>query len=114
MSEIKGNKKPKFLRPNYGRTKRSRVKGNWRKPRGIDNKKRIKRKFMGASPSIGYGRNNKLKEFHPSGLLEVRVHNASELEGVTKRVVRIAGGVGVLKRKAIMEKAKAMGLRVLN
>ncbi|MEM0106653.1 MAG: eL32 family ribosomal protein, partial [Candidatus Micrarchaeaceae archaeon] len=45
---------PKFLVPNVYAKNRSRVKDRWRKQRGIDNKKRIKKAFMGAEPTIGY------------------------------------------------------------
>ncbi|MDE1811213.1 MAG: hypothetical protein KGH66_04175, partial [Candidatus Micrarchaeota archaeon] len=46
---------PKFNVPNFGARSMSRVPERWRKQRGIDNKKRIKRNFMGAEPTIGYG-----------------------------------------------------------
>ena len=45
---------PKFNIPNYGTRAGAAVKDRWRKQRGIDNKKRIKRSYAGASPEIGY------------------------------------------------------------
>ena len=105
-------KHPKFLPPNYGRKKR--VKLRWRKPRGIDNKKKIHKKIMGASPSIGWRSARDDRGFHPSGLMELLVRNVKELDGAKDVAVRIAGAVGAKKRAVIMEKAKKLGLPVLN
>ena len=105
---------PKFRRPNYGRSSRSRIKIAWRRPRGIDNKKRLKIAYMGASPSIGYGQPAEIKYKHPQGLHEVLVQSPSELAGLKEVVVRIASGVGAVKREAIQKLAAAMKLRVLN
>ncbi|GEM_PF-232397 len=110
---IKKRKHPKFLRPNYGRSSRSRIKKNWRRPRGIDNKKRLKIKYMGASPSIGYGQPAAIRGFHPRGKPEVLVQTPADLEGLKDVVIRIAGGVGRLKRAAIEKLAASKGLHVL-
>ena len=105
---------PKFLRPNYGRSSRSRIKIAWRRQRGIDNKKRMKIRYMGASPSIGYGQPSKIRHFHPSGMPEVLVQSPSEVAGLKGVMVRIASGVGRLKREAIIRLAEAAKLRVAN
>ncbi len=105
---------PKFLRPNYGRSSRSRIKLAWRRQRGIDNKKRMKIRYMGASPSIGYGQPSAIKGFHPSGVPEVLVQSPSEISGLKGVIVRIASGVGRLKREAIIKLAEAAKLRIAN
>ena len=105
---------PKFLRPNYGRSSRSRIKLAWRRPRGIDNKKRLKIKYMGASPSIGYRQPREIRYEHPSGMQEVLVQTPSELAGLKEVAVRIASGVGRKKREEIIRLAEGMKLRVLN
>ena len=105
---------PKFLRPNYGRSSRSRIKLAWRRPRGIDNKKRMKIKYMGKSPSIGYGQPSEIKYNHPLGLPELLVQTPSQLAGIKDMVVRIAGGVGRKKREDIIKLAESMKLPVLN
>ncbi|MFA6214016.1 MAG: eL32 family ribosomal protein [Candidatus Micrarchaeia archaeon] len=110
---IKKRKHPKFLRPNYGRSSRSRIKLAWRRPRGIDNKKRLKIKYMGASPSIGYRQPNAIRYFHPRGLPEALVQTPADLAGLKNVVIRIAGSVGRLKRAAIEKLASSMGLHVL-
>ena len=111
---IKKRKHPKFLRPNYGRSSRSRIKIAWRRPRGIDNKKRQKIAYMGASPSIGYGQPAKIKYFHPAGKREKLVQTPAELVGLKDIFIRIAGSVGRKKREVIEKLAKEAGLRVLN
>ncbi len=105
---------PKFLRPNYGRSSRSRIKLAWRRPRGIDNKKRMKIKYMGKSPSIGYGQPSEIKYNHPLGLPELLVQTPSQLAGIKDMVVRIAGGVGRKKREDIIKLAESMKLKVVN
>jgi len=105
---------PKFRRPNYGRTSRSRIKIAWRRPRGIDNKKAFKLKYMGCSPSIGYGQPSEIKYKHPQGLHELLVQSPVDLKGVKDVVVRIASGVGAVKREAIQKLAEQMKLRILN
>jgi large subunit ribosomal protein L32e len=111
---IKKRNHPQFLRPNYGRSSRSRIKKNWRRQRGIDNKKRLKIKYMGASPSIGYGQPAAIRGFHPRGKPEALVQSPSELENLKDIVIRIASGVGRLKREAIQKLAASKGLHVAN
>jgi len=110
---IKKRKHPKFLRPNYGRSSRSRIKIAWRRPRGIDNKKRLKIKYMGESPSIGYRQPKAIRYNHPRGLPEVLVQTPADLAGLKNVVIRIAGSVGRLKRAAIEKLAASMKLHVV-
>lgn len=106
---------PTFRRPNYGRTKRSRIKANWRRPRGIDNKMAFKKKYMGKRPSIGYRQDKTIRGQHPRAAPETLVNNVSEIESVkAPSLVRIAGSVGARLKKTLVEKAKALKLHVLN
>lgn len=112
---LKKKSKPKFLRPNYGRSSRKRVKANWRRPRGIDNKKRIKKAYMGALPSIGYSQDKKIRGLHPCGKREALVSNLVQLNSISKDyAVRIASPVGKKLRLQIFQKALNLGLKVLN
>lgn len=106
--------KPKFLRPNYGRSSRARVKGNWRRQRGEDNKKRIGKAHMGKSPNIGYGQDKKIKFVHPVGKREALVHNMAELNAVEDKVVRISATVSKRLRQKLVEEAQKKKLVVLN
>jgi large subunit ribosomal protein L32e len=115
--KLKSMKKthPKFFRANFGRTKRKRIKDNWRKPRGIDNKKRIKIKYVGAEPNIGWRGRKEVRGLHPSGFKEVLISTPKELDSLGKdKVVRISSGVGRKKRNDIIEKSLKLGLKVVN
>jgi len=108
----KKKKKPKFNVLNLGFHKR--VKARWRKPRGTHNKKRMKKKWAGALPNIGYRNPEELRDLHPNGYKEVLVHNVAELEELKDVLVRIAAAVGAKKREEIEKKAKAMKLKIAN
>ncbi len=107
--------KPKYRRPNYGRVKR--VKANWRKPRGIDNKQRKKLKAYGAVVKVGHRKKKSERDLR-NGKIELLVHNVPELEKVIKEknnfVVRIAAGVGKKKRIEILKIAKNKKIEVVN
>jgi large subunit ribosomal protein L32e len=107
-------KHPKFLPPNYGRKKRIKIR--WRRPRGIDSKKRVDIAYMGAVPKIGWRSARATRGIHPSGMREIMVHNPSEIEDLKGMdvVVRISGGVGKKKRGQMLAAAKQAGLKVLN
>ncbi len=111
---IKKRKKPRFNVPNYGFMKS--VKKRWRRPRGVDNKKRIRKKFAGASPRIGYRNPKLLRYVHPKGKKEMLVNNTFDLNTAKDNdmFVRIAAQVGGKKRATIIEKAKLLGLTILN
>ena len=105
-------KKPKFSPMNL--TTRIRVKDRWRKPRGVANKRRRKCAYVGPSPRVGYKNAEEARHLHPLGLPEFLVKTPTELDGAKDVLVRIAGSVGAKKRTLIEEKAKKLGLRVLN
>ncbi|XP_074600450.1 ribosomal protein L32 [Brevipalpus obovatus] len=95
-----------------------KVKPNWRKPKGIDN--RVRRKFKGQlrMPKIGYGSNKKTRHMLPNGFKKVLVHNVKELEMLMmvnrKFCGEIAHSVSAKTRKAIVEKSKAMAIKLTN
>merc|ERR1712213_107067 len=68
----------KFIRHQSDRY--GKVKSNWRKPKGIDN--RVRRRFKGQykMPNIGYGTWKKCKHVTPEGFKRFLVHNVKELE----------------------------------
>lgn len=112
---VSKKKKPAFNVPNLGFFKS--VKARWRRPRGTANKKRMKYKFMGANPKVGYRNAVSIRGMHPCGKREVLLGSLGDLEalkGAKDVVLRFASGIGERKRKLISEKAKAMGLRIVN
>lgn len=116
MTEIQKRRKPTFARPNYGRTSRGRIRSAWRRPRGIDNKQRIGKKYMPRKPVIGFGQNAAIRGMHPTGKREVLITHEKMLEAVAPGAmhVRIAAGIGKRLKKKLMEMARAKNLRVLN
>ncbi|MGC8661388.1 MAG: 50S ribosomal protein L32e [Nitrososphaeria archaeon] len=106
--------KHKFVRQESWRYKKLKV--NWRKPKGIDNKMRLQMKGWPPLVKVGYRSTRKGRGLHPSGLQEIIVHNVKELSGIDpkKQAVRIAGTVGLKKRLDILKEARRMGLRLLN
>ncbi|XP_060231195.1 large ribosomal subunit protein eL32-like [Meriones unguiculatus] len=95
-----------------------KIKRNWRKPRGIDN--RVRRRFKGQilMPNIGYGSNKKTKHMLPSGFQKFLVHNVKELEVLLmcnkSYCAEIAHNVSSKNRKAIVERAAQLAIRVTN
>ncbi|HDR53503.1 MAG TPA: 50S ribosomal protein L32e [archaeon] len=86
----------------------------WRKPRGQKNP--IRRKVRGKlpMPSVGYRSAVVKRGLHPTGLMEIRVMNVGELASLTpKYIVRISSTVGRRKRMMIFQKARQMGLKVV-
>jgi large subunit ribosomal protein L32e len=88
----------------------------WRRPKGIDNKIRMKKKGYPPIVNVGYRGPRGVRGVHPSGFIEVIVHNPEELSRVNPetQAVRIASTVGVRKRIEIIREAVRRGIRVLN
>jgi len=107
-------KKPKFRRQESWRYKK--LKENWRRPRGLDNKMRKKVKGWPPSPNIGYRTLKEIRGLHPSGFKEDTVFNIDDLNKVDPKfeAIRIAHTVGTRKRIEISSRAREMGISVLN
>ena len=107
-------RKPEFVRQESWRY--VRVKESWRKPRGMDSKMRLQKKGWPPIVKVGYRGPAKARGLHPSGYQEVLVHNVEELERLdpTRQAARIAHTVGLRKRIQIMERARELGIYVVN
>lgn len=71
-------KKPEFVRIDQWRYKRIEDSG-WRNTRSIDNKIRRKWKGWPKPVEVGYRKPAAVRGLHPSGFVEVLVHNVEEL-----------------------------------
>jgi len=93
-----------------------RIKDQWRKPKGIDNKMRTELQGWPKSVKDGYRGPAEVRGLHASGYEEVMVWNTTDLENVNPetQVARIGGTVGNKKKEAILEKAEELNVRILN
>ena len=106
----------KFIRHQSDRY--DKVKQSWRKPKGIDNRVRRRFKGMYKMPNIGYGSNKMTKHAMPSGFKKVLIHNMKELEVLMMQnkvyCAEIAHGVASKNRKALIERAAQLAIRITN
>jgi large subunit ribosomal protein L32e len=114
IREAINRRRPKFRRQEWFRYKRLGLK--WRAPRGVHSKMRRHYKYRPNIVSIGYRSPRLTRGYHPSGFKEVLVYNVKDLEKLNPRIeaARIGSTVGWRKRMAIEDRAKELGIRVLN
>lgn len=118
--KIKKRQHPRFNVPNAGARNRSRVPERWRKQRGIDSKKRVKKAFAGAEPTIGYGNPQELRGVRANGRRAMLVHNANELksmisnQGVEEFEVTLASALSRRKKMELTKLANDNKIRVTN
>ncbi|XP_006881038.1 PREDICTED: 60S ribosomal protein L32-like [Elephantulus edwardii] len=95
-----------------------KIKRNWCKPRGIDNKvwRRVKGQIL--MPNIGYGSSKKTKHMLPSGFRKFLVNNLKELEVLLmcnkSSSPEVMHNVSSKNRKAIVERAARLAISVTN
>ena len=115
-SRIVKKRTKKFIRHQSDRY--VKLRPNWRKPKGIDN--RVRRRFKGQylMPNIGYGSAKATKHVCPDGFKKVLVHNVRELEVLLMQnrtfSAEVAHNVSSRKRKEIVERAQQLAIRVTN
>lgn len=105
--------KPKFVRRNYIKLK---LKDKWRKPRGLHNKLRLKRKGHIKNPSTGYRSPKLVRYLDRNGLSPVIVSNINEISKLdsTKNSLIFNSTSGIRSRLKMLDKAQEMKFTVLN
>jgi large subunit ribosomal protein L32e len=113
---IKRKEHPKFVVPNFGEKRHKRVQYRWRKQRGIDNKKRVKRSGYGAVPNIGYKNNDSVRGLRQEGRKSILINNRKELESATQKdaVFVFSHALSKRKRLELQEIADAKGFDIAN
>eukprot|EP00088_Acartia_fossae_P008895 TRINITY_DN14288_c0_g1_i1.p2 TRINITY_DN14288_c0_g1~~TRINITY_DN14288_c0_g1_i1.p2 ORF type:complete len:148 (+),score=6.95 TRINITY_DN14288_c0_g1_i1:82-525(+) len=96
-----------------------RVKEAWRKPRGIDNRTRRRFKGTRAMPKIGFGTDRRTRNrLQTNGLYKFTIKNEKELEALLMHndqyCAEIAACVGQKMRIVLIERARQLGVRVVN
>jgi large subunit ribosomal protein L32e len=113
LRDAQKRRHPSFTRLESWRYKK--LKSVWRKPKGIDNHMRLKRKGWPKSVTVGYRSPKKIRGLHPSGFYEKLVYNLKDLETIQpQEAIRISQSVGRRKRAEIVEKAQELAIHVLN
>jgi large subunit ribosomal protein L32e len=114
LRELVKKKKPDFVRQENWRYRR--LKENWRRPRGLDNKMRRKIKGWPPTVSVGYRGPKVARGLHPSGYNEVLLYNAAGLQKIDPKTqaIRIAHAVGKRKRTKILLEARKRKITILN
>ena len=107
------NKFVRFESEDFGK-----LKSNWRRPRGIDN--RVRRRFRGNKqmPHSGYGADKKTRFVLPSGFKKFVVCNLSDLEILltNNRVYcgELAHNLSARKKAILVKRAAELNVRLTN
>ncbi|KAK5974257.1 Ribosomal Protein Large subunit [Trichostrongylus colubriformis] len=90
-----------------------RLKPNWRKPKGIDN--RVRRRFRGmrAMPTIGFGSDKRTRFVLPCGYKKVLDLDMLLMQSF-RYIGEVAHTVSAQSRKAIVERAAQLNIKLTN
>lgn len=109
-------RKPEFLRHLWWKKAKFKNKPKWRKPKGLDNKMRLKLKGYPPIVQIGYRSPRKVRGYHPSGKIPVVIHNINELESLDpdKHIIYIGASIGLKKKLELAKIVEERGFKIAN
>ncbi len=105
-------KKKRFIR--YKSVNQVKLKGGWRRLRGIHNKVRLKKKGHIHKVSIGYGTKRETRNRYNSLFDYKFINNINDLDNITREYILISKNIGLKKKIEILKKAKEMNLKIIN
>ena len=113
--EVK-SRKPKFKRAQVNQFAKLKNTDAWRKPKGMGNKIRRRRRGLPKMPSVGYGSPSKVRGLNKKGLEEVIVTKISDLENknLKEKVIVISRTLGARKRLELLKIIKQKKFDVAN
>ena len=107
-------KRPIFRREDCNKLKS--VSPSWRRPTGTHSKVRHQLKGRVLRIKTGYRSPAEIRGSHKSGLFPIMAFAVSDFDKINKEThgAVIASGVGLKKKVVMLQKAKQLGVRVLN
>ena len=116
LKKMKKARKPSFKRQQINQFKKLKNKNNWRKPKGIDSKMRLKRRGHRKMPNPGYSLPKKIRNTNKEGFFEIIVENVTQLKKIDSKtkVALISKRVGNKKKIEILQEAKKLNIKISN
>ena len=111
--EVKA-KKPRFRR--HDSHKKLKLAASWRRPKGLHNKVRLRKRGYVRHTEIGWGSPKEVKDLHPSGLEQVRVIKIADLANIDPKTqgIIISSTISDRNKIVLIEEAKKKNIKILN
>jgi len=107
-------KKPKFIRRDG--TKKLKLSEKWRRPKGLQNKLRLRKRGYGRHVEVGWRSPKMVRGLDSSGLQQILIYRVKELENLNseKQGVIIASNVGAKNKLKIIKACQEAKIKILN
>jgi large subunit ribosomal protein L32e len=109
-------KKPEFLQRSFKKSKLVRVRGRWKRPRGMHNKLRRRRRGIGPWVNTGYKMPRLVRGALQNGLMPVVVATLAALKNLDpkKEAAILQASVGKKKKLTIVKEAFKLNVPLVN
>ena len=116
IKKSKKAQKPAFLRRNFMKNKRTRVTGEWRKPRGLHNKLRRRRRGIGQWVMPGYRMPKAVRGMTTEGLLPTVVETVEQVKNLKAEMhlLILKAGTGTKNRMEMVKEAVKHKFKIAN